>query len=649
MIKHSYIKVGMILTAIMLATAFAISCGGSNTSAGSGSSAAALAGITIAGIAPDPVPQPISPAEWNDPDFMPGPDQTGTVYLNSEADLVDVAVVVQISNGAKAAYGLASGYEKPTSFGSASTVTISLGQALFVRVTAEDGKTVNYYRFSILLQSSNSQLSTLTVGGVSARLCTGAASWSSITAPGSVALSNAIKTDAVLEGIPAHSRATVEYAVVKSVGTTPNFTAIAAYTFTDGDVLYVRVSAENGLNFTYYRIAVQIGRDATLRSVVIGETEASSLGSPRTSWGAFTSAQRGSWQADDRMPAGGFEVIITPNDEEATVVWAAIATNVTAEPAYTGTSPHIFPPDQSDVVIKVTSQNGTNTNYYRMRLITKSWATVYKGTPTFVDPGDAGNEEYIDPLWDAEEWLDVSRFNTAETYEDWFATDGGRHTSARAKALWDDDGLWVYWDVDFFDYNDGTGDQTRTGSVSGQASSYNPGTDVTVSGNSTPDNAHTRDSVELFINERFQTYKAGNYGNQFRSGLPNADGTIWLSGEKGNAPSNMNPVTLFQIQRVVRSWIKKDGGGKETGYVIIMRAPWIYNTADTLDQADAVFGADGKVKDGAEIGMELQVNACATRTGQTSRDAILTWNGVTSQAYQQVRSFGIVMLKHNKP
>jgi hypothetical protein len=298
------------------------------------------------------------------------------------------------------------------------------------------------------------------------------------------------------------------------------------------------------------------------------------------------------------------------------------------------------------MVIKVTSANGAVTNWYRIRLITKSWTTVYYGTPELDDPDDAANEEYIDPIWDAEEWLDISRVNTAESYASWFATDDGQHTTARAKALWDDDGLWVYWDIDFMDYSDDGGAKTRTASRSGGASTYSPGTDITAAGNSTPDAAHQRDSVELFINERFQSYREGNYGNQYRSGLPNAtDGTIWLSGEKGNPPTNpyFNSIVQFQIDKMVRAWVKKDGAGKETGYVIIMRAQWVkkYDAADI----NAVFNTDGTVKDDAEIGLELQINACSA---EGTRDGILTWNGVTSMAYTQVRSFGIVTLKRDK-
>ncbi|GBU27132.1 hypothetical protein R84B8_00657 [Treponema sp. R8-4-B8] len=653
MFKSAAIMTVFIMT-LALAASFVISCGDS-----SNNTEAKLTSITVKGAAVD-VPSPISVSLWNDDDFY-DTEYTKIVMLNDTSELAGVQVNVVISAGAKAAYGLASGYDKPSAFDSNSTLDISVGQALYIRVTSEDGKTVNYYRFDIQLKNANSQLSTLTVAEVTAELGTPAVTLDEITNIGKLSLSNAKKTDANIVGTPRANTATVEYAF-SADGT---FAATNnTHTFADGDYLFVKVTAENQVNISYYKIEVQIGRDATLKNVKIGESDADSLGTPRTSWGngnwgVAGSTQRGTCQADGKMPEEGFTVVIEANDEEATVVWArtpprgAASTSVIyPEPtAYDGTSPYQFPPDASDLIIKVTSANKGTTNWYQVRFIAKSYGVVYKGTPTI----KASSEQYIDPIWneaayftdegegDMKGWLDVSRLNTAESYNAWFGFDYGRHTTARAKVLWDDDGLWSYWDIDFKDYKESETGATkvRSASVSGDSSTYTPGTDVTVTGNSVPSDAHTRDSVEFFVNERWQAQKTGNYGNQYRSGLPNADGTVWLSGEKGNAPTTFNPITKFQIDKKVSTWVKKNGDGKEIGYVVIMRVPWVHYGTDD----DQVFGADNKVIDGAEIGLELQVNACAIAA---TRNGILTWNGVTSQAYQNVKSFGIVTLKASK-
>ncbi|WP_461255371.1 sugar-binding protein [Treponema sp. R80B11-R83G3] len=650
MTKKFFKNIGIIFMAVMFIGGIALSCDNGTTTAAK-SAEKTLTAITIKDKEPDKIPDPISQADLTDSNFS-DPKYTGTVYMNDEASLATITVTVTVSAKATATFGLASGFDVPSEYSADTTLPrVSLGQALYVKVTAENGS-VNYYRFSILLLSDNATLRTLVVEGVDAELGSPGTTWNAqgIT-NGTLALSNSLKTDAHVEGTPGFSRATVEYALMTTSGQPTGFSANSTYTFADGNTFWVKVTAENGQRFNFYKFSVQIGRDATLKSLTIGESAASRLGSSKTSWSTFTAAQRGACQTDELMPPEGFSITIESTDSEATVTWASIGmdeytsnTPPTFE-AHTAGELFNFPPDQSDVAVKVVSANTNVTRYYRIRIVTKSWAPVYKGTPSLVDPDDENNKQYIDPIWGDEEWLDISRVNTAEDYAGWFATEAGQHTTARAKALWDDDGLWVYWDVDFKDYNDGA-DKVRTASRSGAASTYSPGTDVTVSSNSVPSDAHTRDSVELFINERFQSYKVGNYGNQYRVGLPNAtDGTIWLSGEKGNPPDNpyFNSITQFQIDKKVNVWIKMDGA-KQTGYVVIMRAQWVkkYAAADI----NTVFDADGKVIDGANVGLELQVNACSS---ETVRDGILTWNGVTSQAYTQVRSFGIITLKVAKP
>ena len=624
--------IGLVIITIIL-LGIAVSCGDGNTEA-------KLTSITIAGVTPERIPLPITNSVWKNEDafmdaFGKTDEETGILVhtanavLESTADMQNAKITVKVSGGASVAYGVMSGILQPESFSSSSTRNFATGQVLVVRVTSEDGGSINFYRFAILAKSADAQLSTLSIAGMAATsLGNAGTSWGGIMVAGSLSLSNAQKTNAVIVGTTMIPTATIEYAVGLT-GAAPNFTANDTYTFNDNDNLYVRVTSENGQVTRFYRIVIEIGRDSTLASILIGDVNAT-LGNGRAAWGngSFTATERGSYQADERMPAGGFEVIITTNDEEATFEWfgghpisgSGSTTEPTSYTAGTASFTYAFPPDQSDFIIKVTAANGTTIRYYRIRVITKSHATVYKGTP------DLGAEEggFIDPIWNAEEWLDVSRFNRAETWEPFF--ESSPHTTAKVKVLWDDDGLWAYWDIDFMDYTIGTDNHVRTATLSGAPVA--PGT--------SPSGAHERDTVELFINERFQARKTANWGSQYRVAADN----VWLSGDAGNPPTGVNPITIFQTQKMTRAWIKMDGA-KEIGYVVIMRAPWIYKQDE---QANLVFDADGKVIPGAEIGMELQVNACSDRGGGSARDAILTWNGITSQAYQNVASFGIIKL-----
>jgi hypothetical protein len=156
--------------------------------------------------------------------------------------------------------------------------------------------------------------------------------------------------------------------------------------------------------------------------------------------------------------------------------------------------------------------------------------------------------------------------------------------------------------------------------------------------------------VEFFVNERYQKYKglrgdtAGtNFGCQYRVAADN----IWLSGAVGNVPTTLpSPIGVFQASEKTRAWIKMENGVQK-GYVVIMQAPWTF-MADP--DASEVFDSNGKPKVGAEIGFELQVNACAKRApAESGRDAILTWNGIISQAYNNVGGYGIVTLEKRAP
>ena len=614
--KHAIARAGIILT---LAALLAFSgCGGEEGS----NTEALLKGITLGGISPG-IPDPFPKAQWDDEygfyDIF-DPVYSKPVYFNNPVDMVNVSLSVQASGGASVAYGLMAAGDRPASFSSASTMTFTTSNALIVRVTSQDGGTVNYYRYVMMLQSTDSNLSSLTIAGVTAVIGNPGNNWNTVSNPGTVGLSNALKNDALVAGIPSNENATIEYGIALTVGTEPSFPNTDTFNFSDCDLLYVRVTAEDGVTRSFYRIEVQIGRDATLKSVIIGETEVQVLGTPRTAWGNgnWTSSQRGSYQADDRQPAGGFDIAVATSDQEAEAHWKWVNTNNYILPVDFAQDNKIeFPPDSSDLIIRVTAANNSY-NYYRIRIITKSYATVKFGTPSL----GAAEGGFIDPIWDDQEWLDVSRFNRAESWANFFET--YPHTTARAKALWDDDGFWAYWDIDFMNYLDGSGiDRTRTVTPSG----------TPVSPGSVPDGAHERDSIELFINERLQAQKTGNWGSQYRVGADN----VWLSGAAGNTPAGVNPITIFQQSGMTRAWAKPN----DAGYVVVMRVPWIYKNDP---EANQVFGTDGKVINGAQIGMEMQVNACADRSGVIARDAILTWNGVTSQAYQNVRSFGIVEL-----
>jgi hypothetical protein len=672
--RRKFVKAAMILMAVMLVVGLALSCDNGTSSkkddpekpgpGGSGSKEADLKTFKIGDfeVAAANLPKAIPDGETGS-----GAEYTATISVADPATMQSPVVTATFSEKATAAYAVGTS----TSFASATfgplgegnkldvSLTATGAKYVFIKVTAEDTTTIQYYRFRIEPKNNVATINSLTIGGVTVTTAAPNADPAQAAAA-TVSLNSTNKNNATVVATATNNKATVAYNKVTGSAAPGEFTAAGGpYNFLDGDTVYIKVTAENGITINYYKVTAEIGRDATLQSLKIGDDSepaaATALGTPKTTWASFTTAQRGTYQVDDQYVATGFKVAIGATDTDAAVVWTVIKTtdNTGATPPATwdGTANStVFPLGESDLVIKVTSANNSVTNYYRIRVTTRNFVEVKKGTPSLIDPANAANDKYIDPIWNsvAGDWFDVGRVNKAESYDAWFAEDYGQHTSAKAKVLWDNDGLWLYADVTFKDYRESaTGtEKVRIATRSGEAASYTHGTSVTETTFTTPSNAHTYDSVEFFVNERLQTRKTGNYGNQYRVGLPNAtDGTIWLSGDSGNMPSEptFNPITQFQLdggdtlpRGNVRSWVKTEGA-KETGYVIIMRVKWVKSYAADIDK---VFNAGNVIPD-AEVGMEIQFNACAT---DGTRNGILTWNGVTGQSYQNVRNYGIAKL-----
>ena len=626
------VKAGIAIAAVLFVLAFA-GCPQDSTS----NSQALVSGITVAGITLDSVPSPITEADWYNYETSLeslGPAFTKIVYFQDRAVLDNAAINVTASSGAAVAYGTEFGSQRPDEFPYKANDRISLShnEYLYIRVTSEDGKTINHYRLNIQVLSDSTLLQTVTVGGVTAGYGTSASAWDQVEAPGVLSLSNTEKANAQIVAVPFNSGATIKYAKVTGGGE-PGFSYADTFSFEDDDIIYIEVTAQNTVNVSYYKIVVEIGRDATLRSLAVGSTEQDSvtyLGRPSSTWDV-PSADIGRYQTDPQPIDGpGLEIVAVPNDGEAEVYWAV--RNETAAPsgepdfqAITATAPvYKFSGNVNDYLyIKVISANTAVTNYYRMRVIIPMEGKILYGTPKLDDP-DGLLAHYIDPIWNDPAMddliFDISRVNQAETIAAWFRETWGQHTTATAKALWDDDGIWVFADIDFKDYQ-----TSATGSViQRKAGVGSTGGD------------HEQDSLEIFINERLQDMLSApsserDFGNQFR-----VDANNVLSGQAAgiNPPGGSNaPVTVFQNSGKTRAWLKDNN----QGYYVIAQAPFTFKSAATN-----VFNTDGTVKDGARIGFELQINACSV---SGTRDGILTWNGVNSQAYQNARGYGEVTLE----
>lgn len=627
-------KAGIILMVAVLVFTFLAGCGGDDSTK---SSYAELTSITVGGEASDTIPDPTDSNTWNDAEFLLYDMDFGRIFVDSVSDPLTVAL--NASSGSTVKYAIGGMIDKPEQFETIkgnTDVQFAIGDSLYIQVTSESGSTVNYYRFSINEKSGNATLSIVTIAGKTATNGNYATTWDgSRTSEGMVSLSNADKTNATVTAtVPVG--ATVKFAkLAKDATDAPVFDDTSVFTFADEDSLYVEVTSANGATINYYKIMIEIGRDATLTSVAIGgaaQVSETYIGLAADTW-QVSEDDTGSFQLDSRSMAG-YKITIVPNDKEAEVSWGVAIGD--AEPTFAKYTAAVNNYQFADVdneylYIKVVSSSGSVTKFYKMSIVIPMKATINYGTPSIIDD--------IDPIWDEEDyWFDISRVNQAESIAAWFKQPWGQHTSARAKALWDDDGIWVYAEVSFKDYKTTENGATLTRKAGIPAVAVAPGT-----------NDHMRDSLEVFVNERLQYLAtltgtgdaANNWGVQYRADPQTPPA---LSGDGGQeSPTGANePITAYRNAGNTKAWLLPNN----EGYIVVTQVPWVFGpngaaNETNKERASDVWNANGTIKDDAVIGFELQINACSV---SGTRDGILTWNGVNTQAYHNARGYGEVVL-----
>jgi len=452
-------------------------------------------------------------------------------------------------------------------------------------------------------------------------------------------------------------------------------TAVDGRTFVDEDWLVIKVTSEDGTATKYYRTLVTLGRNSYLQSVTIGSTARigdGNLGKPADDFANFDFARnpaagkgtKGTFQTDPLTDASKF--ILRPEDEGAAVSYAILqeAGNPTGLPgSFTAITDFVdgimvsslgFDEELAyNLYVKIvpTSPLGI-TRYYIMSVVFGRGGQIAYGVPKLVDPGNPGNPFYIDPIWDDVDWdFEIDRANSAErsALSNYFFDTNGQHTVARAKALWDDGGIWVLVDADVkrFSKSGGTPDTDRP---------ITPGAD------------HLADSLEVFINERYQRLgesSNNDWGNQFRVGVNNArtgetaGATTQADQDKGWAAdakptlAPFNEATYAKTRTALKDGLGVPGevgssanfvGDLEDatngGYMVLAYVPFKFQASANASNV----WANNSIKEGAVIGFELQLN-CNSGGG---RDGIITWNGVNQIAYQNARGYGLVTLTRER-
>jgi uncharacterized repeat protein (TIGR02543 family) len=614
----------------------------------------------------------ISASEWstiNGMDDLTG-EKIGTLDFNSSTP-VAVTFNVNISRNAKASYAVTTDSStKPADNafkGLNEETTLYTNNVVYVKVVSENNSVINYYCLGVdnagTAPSNNVSITLFKIGDgepVNPTVNQGSADIGAVTPieyelpgkhmTGSVTLelsrNNANqkiswgKISASTDVLPIF----VEFAQPDSgnvLSATVNESGL-----TNDDIIYIKVIAANDETVRYYGFTISVGNIAELDSLKIGSEDVTALGVPGTAW---NNAVDGVFDYQGDVPANGLFALEAAAKDDVDVMYAV--TDSTTEPtgwAKITSSTTVQLEVGSYLYLKITSLTGNVTKYYKIKILMKVTANVLYGQPE-INKGTSGGAPVLDPMWDTQDWqFDVSRVNLNEmaplykflnTVDGHYNDIGHGHTEGKAKAFWDDYGMYVYAEMTFHDYLESAG-----ASPTARATVVTP-----PAATAADNNAHMYDSLEIFTNERVQTYTQGGYGIQYRV-APSPDGqTVAGTNSRisGNSPSanagtGADAVSIFRESGKYYTWIRSEAG-KEVGYSIVAYVPWMFKADASANQ---IFDSNGKVKttgnnEGPTVGTEFQLN---TVTVGGTRDAILTWNGVNGQSYNQVKNYGKITM-----
>ena len=589
-------------------------------------------------------------------------DEMGVLDFKGAAESANVVFTVIASSKATVTYAVVQGSALPAD-GDFKNITVravlSTNDAVYFKVVSEDNKNTNYYCVIVTglgdAPSPSAGISGVTIGDgnpVSPSQNQGNSTIGTALPINYILPSSNMAGAVTLELTRNNAGQSISWAVGNNSftdfaepgeGSRVLSAVIGANGLQDETVVYIRVIAADKVTTLYYAFKISVGNVAEIETLTLAGEAVTFLGEPGPAWNDVR--RQGTFDYQEDTPEGGFAIVAAAKDG-GTITWA-VTSNSSVEPDFTNPAANLPLGNGSFLYIKVTSINGKVTNYYRITIFTKAAMIVYYGQPD-ITLGVNGGAPALDPMWSTTEWMfNVSRVNLNEmtpafrfynTVEGHYDTTGVGHTEGMAKAFWDDGGMYVYAEMTYHDYYD-TADDMEAEKLTERATVVTPPL-ATVADN----NAHLYDSLEIFTNERVQQYTEGGYGIQYRV-APSPDGQTVIgtnSRVSGNPPATdagagASAINVLRDSGKYYTWIRTENG-KEVGYSIITYIPWIYK----YDANANLVYADGKVKTdgndaGPTVGLEFQLDAV---TVGGTRDAILTWNGVTGQSYNQVRNYG---------
>jgi hypothetical protein len=331
-------------------------------------------------------PAAITPEVWNDwdtPNILGG-EGAMIVNLQQDEDMVNILLKPSASKNARIAWGIGDQINRPAEFYDY-RVPANFRDAdyIYIRVTSEDTARTAYYRFYIFLMKKGTNMAELFVnakfdddgriiGGSGRRAEKSPASPSldfRYFEAGLIDLTKTDAADALLTAIGFEDTSTFRFAQLPHGSEAePVFGTNTRMVFTDLDMLYVEVTAQNTVDKAFYKFVVTSGRIANLTLLKFDDIEVTSRGFPNAVWG---STLAGSFESAD-MPDVGYTIGIAKEDPKSTVDWQLVKGNIytSALPA-TGWEPiaeltsakkAVFD-NTNFLVIRVTSEDGMKTRH----------------------------------------------------------------------------------------------------------------------------------------------------------------------------------------------------------------------------------------------------------------------------------------------
>jgi hypothetical protein len=444
---------------------------------------------------------------------------------------------------------------------------------------------------------TDATLSSVTVAGVTANPGVPANPWAD-SVVGYVVLPDELLTGAVVTAVPSDSRASIAYGHSTPPGTPVLSADVTTYDLAEGDIITVRVTSGDRSGRLYYKIAVATPNTTSVLTGLAINEKAVTLGSAGTDLDSSGVAEVLLTRAEAGAPA----IVPAKAYFGETVRYAKAADN--AEPVWSIVPPAAFN-DNDVLLIKVTSSNGENDSYYKVRIYLAREATIVYGQPTIGDTT-------VDEVWDtAGGWLPIERVYSAGSTADFRSSPD---TSGRAKVLWDEAGLYVLIEV----------------------------TDPVITSGTATNNYSSYDSVEIYIDQAPGISNGsgagtgtGQYGYSNKGGLYRIDVSNVRSGDPTAATTALTTLDKTSV------WTG------DSGYYIEAQVPF-RNIGNSLTAGTALPAGTVPAPDNNRvIGLDLQINACIGTGGNTTlgnengRQGVVVWNNSLTTNNQDTRGYAL--------